>query len=497
LAFFSFIKIVTQNIFKRMGFSAEKSSYTSFILCVVAIFWIWKLQDFRIGLMRPILTFFIRYFFKHRGAAAKIALPLLLTFLSECMLSHQSAWSEAALHYYLSVGGALLAYHLYLHTSFFRRHIALAIGSWLPIALISLLRDHLVSYMTPFYSLITIPVVSMFLYPLTLFDLMFHHAISNFTVSLWRVFLKFLFAVPDTGATFASISRLAIYVALPLAIAGAAFWPRFKKTASFWIMIPLSLCLGRFELEKLGPKHEVIQLDVHQGDSAIIHERQANTVEMIDVGSLRTYPPDQWIKKLSSHDVQAINGILLTHLDEDHVGALKELLLLVPIQCVETHSELWSSERGLRLQAFIQEFSPHTLMKSEGCIRLSEVGWFKSHKQSGNELMGGLVYAPGAHRAYLALGDGDAEQELEFESHFKNQIDSHPFRIWKVGHHGSRFSSNLDFLKRLDPEEFWISVGKHNPYHHPSFVTLEKLNQMSGKTYRTDVDGDIVRSLSE
>jgi competence protein ComEC len=146
---------------------------------------------------------------------------------------------------------------------------------------------------------------------------------------------------------------------------------------------------------------------------------------------------------------------------------------------------------------WIHEHAPKVMLSSSGCIELSKVGWFQSKKSSGNELMGGIVYPLSPGHAYFALGDGDEEQELAYEHYFQNEIAETPNRIWKISHHGSRFSSNSEFLGRLDPDEFWISVGAHNPYHHPNPLTLWKLKNLRGKIYRTDVDGDIRRSFSE
>ena len=44
-----------------------------------------------------------------------------------------------------------------------------------------------------------------------------------------------------------------------------------------------------------------------------------------------------------------------------------------------------------------------------------------------------------------------------------------------VSHHGSRYSSNIRFLKAVTPEAAVISVGDNN-YGHPSEETLQRLS---------------------
>ena len=499
LAFFAVLEMTVEWVFKTWGLKVERSKLLVLILCSFAIFWIWKLQAFRVTLIRPILTFLIRLFFKERGAKARIGIPLALTFISEWIISRQTPLSEGALHYYFSVGGGLLAYELYRNHSGLKRHLALAVGSWLPFAVIGLYRDHLISYLTPLYSLVSIPVISGFLYPLTLFDLLIHEKISDGTIALWNLFLKGLFWLPTLGPTFATISSPAVYLSFLIALSFAVFWKKWSHR--YWILslgLIFSATLGRAYAESCVPAFEVAQIDVHQGDAAALKKGNIRT-EMIDVGSAKIYPPDEWILKLSRLGISSVDGILLSHLDEDHCGALKEILLLTPVKCVETHPSHWLSDKGLRLQNWMREHAPEVVRSGPGCVLLPKIAWFKSTRSGsdGNDLMAGTVFAPNNHEAYFALGDGDEEQELTYEKYFHDEISNHPFRIWKISHHGSRFSSNLGFLTRLDPKEFWISVGKHNPYHHPNPLTLFKLSGLSGKIYRTDVDGDVIRSFKE
>lgn len=499
LAFFSFIKWVVQWFGKRLGLRAEHAELFSLILSAVCIFWIWSLQDYRPTLIRPILTFLFRAFFKVRGAQSRILLPLGLTFLSEVFLSPDSSFTEGALHYYLSVAGGLVAYHFSQNSPPFLRHVSLALGSWLPMAIISLVQGHIISYLTPVYSLISLPVISVVLYPLTLMDLLINKHISGVTILLWNGFTHLLFSLPDLGPTFLSVDSFALWLALPCSLIAIFLLRKLclkEIPIAQTLLALLILCGGRMALAERAYAKEVVQLDVGQGDSALIKDGMDRT-EMVDVGSLKAYNVRDWIEKLSRHEVQSVDSILLSHLDEDHVGALKELLFLMPVGCVQTNAALWASERGMRLAEFIKSAVPETKISSGDCMMLPQITWLKSSKGGGNELMAGIFYAPNDHEAYLAAGDADEEQEIEYEHFFWHEIETHPIRILKISHHGSRFSSSLKFLHDVNPDSFWISVGRHNPYHHPHPTTLFKLNTLSGRVYRTDVAGDVSRSFSE
>jgi hypothetical protein len=62
-------------------------------------------------------------------------------------------------------------------------------------------------------------------------------------------------------------------------------------------------------------------------------------------------------------------------------------------------------------------------------------------------------------------------------------------RILKISHHGSRTSSDPDFLKAIQPTEAWISSGAGNRYGHPSAVVLARLARFGVPVRRTDEEG--------
>ena len=64
--------------------------------------------------------------------------------------------------------------------------------------------------------------------------------------------------------------------------------------------------------------------------------------------------------------------------------------------------------------------------------------------------------------------------------------------VLKVGHHGSQYSTSAHFLKAAYPKYAIISVGKDNEYGHPKKITINKLERIKTKVYRTDIDGTII-----
>jgi competence protein ComEC len=95
----------------------------------------------------------------------------------------------------------------------------------------------------------------------------------------------------------------------------------------------------------------------------------------------------------------------------------------------------------------------------------------------------------GRHAALLV---GDAEHVAE------QRLLAAPDRLHadflKVGHHGSKTSSTIDFLRAVSPEIAAISCGVRNRFGHPHRSTLETLSLVGARVLRTDVEGAIVWS---
>ncbi len=58
-------------------------------------------------------------------------------------------------------------------------------------------------------------------------------------------------------------------------------------------------------------------------------------------------------------------------------------------------------------------------------------------------------------------------------------------------HHGSKSSSTVDFLQRVDPAIVVISAGWRNRFKFPHVKILQRYTEQGCRIYRTDLDGAI------
>ena len=68
--------------------------------------------------------------------------------------------------------------------------------------------------------------------------------------------------------------------------------------------------------------------------------------------------------------------------------------------------------------------------------------------------------------------------------------------IIKVAHHGSKTSSKKELLKCIKPKIALIGVGKNNKFGHPSISTLNNLEEIGCKIFRTDDSGEICITIN-
>jgi competence protein ComEC len=439
------------------------------------------LQGFHFSWVRPILTHLLRRYFEARGVRVRILFPLLFTAGLEWILSREKGVSPGAIHYYLAVGGSLVAIESNRGTSAWRLHARMAVYSWIPGAILELAHDRVLSFMTPFYSWISIPPISIFLYPATAGARILGGDFPDTLVAAWSLWMRVLIKLADSLPAFARISEGAWVPALVLVIVQE--WIPIRRRV--WIL-PGLLILARL---LWMPPHSarVILWNVGQGDAALFV--QGERAELVDAGPAFRADPSQWIRRLARAGVGSLQGVLLTHLDADHRGGLDWIAPIVPIDCVEVHD--------VREALLKVSVSLHGLLRQHACVRNMEIAWFRSSKKGGNQWMAGLVFPLSKDQAYFALGDGDRMQERLYAKWVAEKAEPFTIRIWKAGHHGSRYSSDPLLISSLNPTEIWVSVGARNGYGHPSAEALERLVRGGATIHRTDVEGDLAASSRE
>ena len=233
-----------------------------------------------------------------------------------------------------------------------------------------------------------------------------------------------------------------------------------------------------------------LTLDVGQGESVIL--TSGGETALVDCGSSNSYkdPGGLAADTLHSMGVRELSAVVVTHYHADHTNGLYEVLRRIPVQTVylpDIEDEYGVRERLVSLAE--EKGAQVTYVTKETADTLGDtVLTIYPPVQSGGDLneLGLTALASTGDFDLLITGDmsGSTEKKL-VETYALPDIE-----VLVVSHHGSRYSSNIRFLKAVTPEAAVISVGDNN-YGHPSEETLQRLLAVGADIWRTDQQGTI------
>ena len=239
-------------------------------------------------------------------------------------------------------------------------------------------------------------------------------------------------------------------------------------------------------------------MDVGQGDGIFIKAYDGTTIT-IDGGSsdVKNVAKYRMIPCIKASGTGVIDYAVITHADKDHISGIEEILnmntengltirnLVMPHVSYEdeAYDELLTAAKTKGIQVlYIKEGDTMKLGKVEiKCIHPD--GKYISDNRNDYSTVLSLKY-----ENFSALFTGDIPAEIE--KSIINKIDNN-YTILKVAHHGSKYSSDMEFLKKVMPAYSVISVGEDNSYGHPGTETINKLKSLNSKILRTDLSGEI------
>jgi beta-lactamase superfamily II metal-dependent hydrolase len=243
-------------------------------------------------------------------------------------------------------------------------------------------------------------------------------------------------------------------------------------------------------------------LDVGLGDSVLIVAPSGKTV-LIDAG-----PPGagkKVLEALKRAGVSRLDFLVATHAHADHVGGADDVLKALEVgQVFYSGYPHTSREYDDFLKAVQQKnvklekaVPGTTLDLGDGALLrvLAPIEPFFEEKEmaaGGNEPNANSVVVRLDYGEFSMLLPGDAEEQTE--RRMTERGADFATQGLKVAHHGSKYATSADFLKRGGFRWAVISTGADNRYGLPSPDTLARLKAAGVKLYRTDLQGEITVS---
>lgn len=280
--------------------------------------------------------------------------------------------------------------------------------------------------------------------------------------------------------------QISLLMALFLVIFGSIFYFLEPSQANPNTPTPTPEIVQANQEIQDGEKLQIWFLDVGQADSILIQDN--DTYMLIDAGN--NEDGEKLVSYFQSLGIESFQYVIGTHAHEDHIGGMNNIIdnfnigtFYMPdaITTTATFESVLDSLEAKNI-AFQTPTVDSTFELGDTTIDVLYVGTDDTDLNNTSIVLK-LTYG---NTSVLFMGDAEKEVETIIE---KKDISAD---VLKVGHHGSNTSSSKTFLEKVNPSYAIISVGTGNSYGHPSNTTIQNLENLNTKIYRTDESGTII-----
>ncbi|MCA1592469.1 MAG: MBL fold metallo-hydrolase [Acidobacteria bacterium] len=255
-----------------------------------------------------------------------------------------------------------------------------------------------------------------------------------------------------------------------------------------------------------GEELRVVVMDVGHGDSILIVAPGGKTV-LVDAGMPGT--GKKILDALKRNGVDHLDYFVATHAHADHIGAADEVFKVLPVGAVLSNgmsnppdSPKPTKEYATYLKALgdkqlkQETVTPGQTIELGGGASLRVLAPLQPPvvkeevlRAGGNEPNANSVVMRLVYGGFSMLLAGDAETITE--DRIIRGSANVSADVLKVAHHGSKYATSDELLKRGAYKAAIISVGLDNRYGQPGQDTLNRLKAANLRLYRTDFQGEI------
>ena len=292
---------------------------------------------------------------------------------------------------------------------------------------------------------------------------------------------------PGAAALLATGSAIGVLVAVP---AARDRWMRTARAAAGAIVaVVVGVAVGGAALSTVAGRWTVpdewtiLACDVGQGDAVLV--RSAGRIALIDTGP----DPEPLRTCLSRVGVDAIDLLVLTHFDVDHVGGVAAVAGRVR---TVLHQPTADGQDRAVLHALTASGAESTEARVGMAGQVGEARWrvlWPPERSrafpSGNDASVVVEVDGGGLPASLFLGDLSASPQRALAASGEVRRD---YDLVKVAHHGSA-DQDAALYETISARMALVTVGADNDYGHPRAETLDLFDAEGAAIGRTDVDG--------
>ena len=355
---------------------------------------------------------------------------------------------------------------------------------------ISLYNYYQINLLSIIYNLFYVPLVSLIIFPLSL--------ISLFIKPLIPIYNIFIYILEKSSIVLNEISLgKLIFPKLPLIIYFIYLLiiifiiKKLTIKENKYLLILIVLLFLHYTYPTLTRTTYIKMIDVGQGDSILIHSN--NESVLIDTGGSIDNDESKivintTIPLLKSLGIKKLKYLILTHGDADHMGEAKHLIDSFKVKNILINN----GEFNYLEKELISKTDNIKIAKEGTVIKCGDITMVQLNTDLTDENDSSQIYYA-MYKNYSILFTGDAS--LKSEDYILNNYDLSKMDILKVGHHGSKTSTGINLIDKLEPKIALISVGKDNKFNHPNQMVLDNLK--TSQIYRTDINGTITLKLNK
>ena len=222
-------------------------------------------------------------------------------------------------------------------------------------------------------------------------------------------------------------------------------------------------------------------IDVGQGDSTLIIT-PTNKKVLLDSGGAETGKFDvgksTLFPYLLDRGIISLDYICISHFDSDHCDAFKYLLENMKIKNIILSKQYESTQNFEEIIELVNKKKINIIKVESGNVlqidKFVKLKIFSPPKELTDDINDNSIVIKLEYNNFSCLFTGDISKEIEVDlvKKYGNILKSD---VLKVAHHGSKTSSDEQFINTVKPKIALIGVGKNNKFGHPNKDVIEQL----------------------
>ncbi|MCB8767320.1 DNA internalization-related competence protein ComEC/Rec2 [Acinetobacter soli] len=356
------------------------------------------------------------------------------------------------------------------------------------------------SWMTPFANIIAIPVLGAIVVPLDVIAACFWlilpafgHLIFQLNDGVLQAVLGLFNMMDHIFAPELQYFALRPWMIISISFGILILFLPKGTVPKCWSII---CCVPVFLPAQLKSPTQLVVLDVGQGQSVFIQDQTQRI--LLDTGGNHdeqkfSVGRQVVVPFLKAQGVKQLDRIILSHLDQDHSGALPAILDAISVTQIQANEPMPKLQSTFELCYAGQRFeTPETIIQVLSPA-LQEIGRADTNRNESSCVMHIEFKNNQPIRHFLIMGDAGWETEFKLLQHYPDlRVD-----VLVLGHHGSRHSSAYDFLQHYRPQYAIASAGATNRYGHPSIEVQARLAALQIPLLSTAKAGSISFSFDQ